>query len=60
MHYAYHIVGGCIFFYSYVSVSFEDDDVALSAYDTVDQDVAPGVTYEGYRSSFDVAVCPGA
>ena len=41
-----------------VAVAFEDDDVAFSAYDSVDEDVASQVADHCDCASADVAVCP--
>ena len=58
MHDAGNALKSRFFFLTDVSVTFEDDDVALSVYDPMDQDIASDVTYQGYCASAYVAVCP--
>ena len=58
MHDAGNALKSRFFFLTDVSVTFEDDDVALSFDDAVDEDVASEVAYKGYCASTDVAVSP--
>ena len=58
MHDAGYPVKSRFFCLTYVAVSFEDDDVAFSFDDSVDEDIASDVAYKGYCASSDVAVSP--
>ena len=58
MHDAGNALKSRFFFLTDVSVTFEDDDVALSVYDPMDQDITSDVAYQGYCASAYVAVCP--
>lgn len=58
MHDAGNSVKSRFFFLSDVSVTFENDGVAFSVDDSVEDDVASEVAYEGYCARSDVTVCP--
>lgn len=58
MHDAGNTVKSRFFFLTDVSVSFKEDVVAFSFDDSVDDDVASDVAYEGYSAGADIAVSP--
>ena len=60
MHDAGNTVKSRFFFLAYVSVSFKEDIVAFSFDDSVEDDIASEVAYEGYCAGADVAVSPRA
>ena len=60
MHDAGDPVKSRFFFLADVAVSFEDDDVAFSFDDAMQNDIAFDVAYEGNCAGADVGVCPGA
>ena len=46
------------FLQAYIAVSFEDDDVSFSTYDSMDQDITSDVTHEGHCAFAYVTVSP--
>ena len=58
MHDAGDPVKSRFFFLADVAVSFEDDDVAFSFDDAMQNDIAFDVAYEGNCAGADVAVSP--
>ena len=60
MHDAGDPVKSRFFFLADVAVAFEDDDVAFSFDDAMQNDIAFDVAYEGNCAGADVAVSPWA